>query len=201
MTATITTTQAATTARVTVATIRTWCRTGVIAATKTAGRWVIEAASLARRLQIARDRATSRSWPRPSRGSTCVRGTCGHLTTVAWDRIPGARQRPCGKCAAQETHRAEQTALEERAAKYGTGPRATEPQVRFLATLADKIIILPEGCPPRADWPLLPRSAASTWIDTLKRLADRRTTTVHATTRRAYRCECASGRYGGACTC
>lgn len=46
------TTTAATQAKVTVATIRTWCRKGVIAATKAAGRWVIDAASLARRIEI-----------------------------------------------------------------------------------------------------------------------------------------------------
>ncbi|MFD3336129.1 hypothetical protein ACFWV1_26300 [Streptomyces sp. NPDC058700] len=46
------TTAAATEARVTVATIRTWCRIGAVAATKTAGRWIIDTASLARRLAI-----------------------------------------------------------------------------------------------------------------------------------------------------
>lgn len=46
------TTTAATEAHVTVATIRTWCRNGVIAATKTAGRWIIDAASLAARIAI-----------------------------------------------------------------------------------------------------------------------------------------------------
>lgn len=46
------TTEAATTAKVTVATIRTWCRRGVIAATKTAGKWVIDTASLAHRITI-----------------------------------------------------------------------------------------------------------------------------------------------------
>ncbi|MFF8829350.1 hypothetical protein [Streptomyces sp. NPDC015131] len=46
------TTTAALQAQVTVITIRTWCRRGVIAATKTAGRWVINSASLARRIAI-----------------------------------------------------------------------------------------------------------------------------------------------------
>ncbi|MFI0156173.1 helix-turn-helix domain-containing protein [Streptomyces lydicus] len=46
------TTTAAAQAKVTVATIRTWCRRGVIAATKTAGKWVIDTASLARRIEI-----------------------------------------------------------------------------------------------------------------------------------------------------
>jgi hypothetical protein len=41
-------------ARVTASTIRTWCRRGVIAAAKVAGRWVIEATSLARRIEIGR---------------------------------------------------------------------------------------------------------------------------------------------------
>lgn len=41
-------------AGVTVATVRTWCRRNVIAAVKTAGRWVIDAASLARRIEIGR---------------------------------------------------------------------------------------------------------------------------------------------------
>jgi hypothetical protein len=38
-------------------TIRTWCRRNVIAATKRAGRWVIDAASLARRIAIGAMRA------------------------------------------------------------------------------------------------------------------------------------------------
>ncbi|NNJ04134.1 helix-turn-helix domain-containing protein [Streptomyces sp. PKU-MA01144] len=46
------TTTAATQAHVTVATIRTWCRRGVIAAAKVAGKWVIDTASLAHRIAI-----------------------------------------------------------------------------------------------------------------------------------------------------
>lgn len=46
------TTTAATEAQVTVATIRTWCRIGAVAATKTAGKWVIDTVSLARRIAI-----------------------------------------------------------------------------------------------------------------------------------------------------
>jgi len=46
------TTAAATKANVTVATIRTWCRNGVITATKTAGRWTIDETSLAHRIAI-----------------------------------------------------------------------------------------------------------------------------------------------------
>lgn len=49
---TTTTTTAAATANVTVATIRDWARRGIIAATKVAGRWVIDTASLTRRINI-----------------------------------------------------------------------------------------------------------------------------------------------------
>ncbi|MET8585668.1 helix-turn-helix domain-containing protein [Streptomyces collinus] len=48
------TSTAATEAKVTVATIRTWCRAGVIAATKQAGRWIIDTASLAARIAIGK---------------------------------------------------------------------------------------------------------------------------------------------------
>lgn len=51
------TTTAANQAHVTVATIRTWCRRGVITATKTAGRWIIDTASLAHRIAIGAMRA------------------------------------------------------------------------------------------------------------------------------------------------
>lgn len=46
------TTSAAIKANVTVATIRTWCRYGAVAAVKTAGRWVIDTASLAHRIAL-----------------------------------------------------------------------------------------------------------------------------------------------------
>lgn len=46
------TTAAALEAHVSVATIRTWCRRGVIAATKAAGKWVIDTVSLAARIAI-----------------------------------------------------------------------------------------------------------------------------------------------------
>lgn len=46
------TSAAAAEAQVTIATIRTWCRLGVIAAVKQAGRWIIDTASLAHRITI-----------------------------------------------------------------------------------------------------------------------------------------------------
>ncbi|MYU24662.1 helix-turn-helix domain-containing protein [Streptomyces sp. SID8352] len=55
------TTTAATEAHVTVATIRDWCRRGVIAATKTAGRWVIDHVSLAARIAIGKMRRPARA--------------------------------------------------------------------------------------------------------------------------------------------
>lgn len=54
---TITTTEAAIQAGVTVATIRTWCRRNAISAAKQAGRWVIDTASLAHRITIGQRKA------------------------------------------------------------------------------------------------------------------------------------------------
>lgn len=51
------TTAAAIQANVTVATIRTWCRKGAVAAIKQAGRWIISAASLAHRIAIGARKA------------------------------------------------------------------------------------------------------------------------------------------------
>ena len=48
------TTLAASQAHVTVATIRTWCRLGAVAAVKQAGRWIVDAASLAARIAIGK---------------------------------------------------------------------------------------------------------------------------------------------------
>lgn len=55
------TTAAAAEAHVTVTTIRAWCRNGVVTATKAAGRWVINAASLAHRIAIAAMRTTRKA--------------------------------------------------------------------------------------------------------------------------------------------
>lgn len=52
MTETLTTREAATLARVTVATIRHWARYGAIRATKKAGRWVIDQDSLQQRISL-----------------------------------------------------------------------------------------------------------------------------------------------------
>ena len=60
---TITTAAAASEAHVTVATIRTWCRRGVVAAVKSAGRWLIEAASLAHRIAIGAMRTRKATKP------------------------------------------------------------------------------------------------------------------------------------------
>ncbi|MFE7485518.1 hypothetical protein [Streptomyces sp. NPDC057552] len=59
------TTAAALHANVTAATIRTWCRSRIITATKTAGRWVIDAASLAHRIAIG-------AMKRPARKETAI---------------------------------------------------------------------------------------------------------------------------------
>jgi hypothetical protein len=54
------TTTAAQQAKVTTATIRTWCRIGAVAATKQAGRWIIDAASLARRIALTPRKTTKK---------------------------------------------------------------------------------------------------------------------------------------------
>lgn len=75
---TITTAAAAAEAHVTVDTIRTWCRKGVVAATKQAGRWAINAASLARRIAIG-------AWKRPTRKAAMIDLTASYTATL----IPG----------------------------------------------------------------------------------------------------------------
>jgi hypothetical protein len=54
------TTAAALEARVTVATVRTWCRLGAVAAVKEAGRWIIDSASLAARIAIGKMKRPAR---------------------------------------------------------------------------------------------------------------------------------------------
>jgi hypothetical protein len=54
MTQTTDTATAARIARVTVATVRAWCRIGAVAATKTHGRWVVDTDSLTRRVILGR---------------------------------------------------------------------------------------------------------------------------------------------------
>jgi hypothetical protein len=55
------TTAAAAEAQVTVDTVRTWCRIGAVAALKQAGRWVIDTASLARRIAIGARRVARKA--------------------------------------------------------------------------------------------------------------------------------------------
>ncbi|MFG3046292.1 hypothetical protein ACGFZR_15350 [Streptomyces sp. NPDC048241] len=57
------TTAAALEAKVTVATIRTWCRRGVVAAIKQAGRWVIDTASLTTRITVGMRRKRMQQIP------------------------------------------------------------------------------------------------------------------------------------------
>jgi hypothetical protein len=54
------TTAAAAQANVTAATIRGWCRIGAVAAVKQAGRWIIDAASLAARIAIGKMKRPAR---------------------------------------------------------------------------------------------------------------------------------------------
>ena len=82
MTATFTTADAAAFAGVTVDTIRHWCRMGAVRATKVAGRWAIDPASLLRRIQLDRPlhvtdygtayTITDQLAPYPASWSTCT---------------------------------------------------------------------------------------------------------------------------------
>lgn len=85
------TTAAAAEAQVTVATIRTWCRRGVIAAAKTAGRWVIDTVSLARRIAIGAMRTRKATPVIDLNGVTVKRRTVrrtGANTTVLSNLAP-----------------------------------------------------------------------------------------------------------------
>ncbi|MFJ4774720.1 hypothetical protein ACIP88_37440 [Streptomyces uncialis] len=62
-TATVNTATAAAEARVSAATIRTWCRRGTVAAGKAGGRWAVGTASLARRIAIGAMRRTRKARP------------------------------------------------------------------------------------------------------------------------------------------
>ena len=98
------TTAAATEANVTVATIRTWCRRGVVTAIKQAGRWIIDTASLAHRIAIGAMRtrkqpsmdlsaATIKTRVRPT-GETITRVTnLPALLADKLDHIPDAGDR------------------------------------------------------------------------------------------------------------
>lgn len=181
---------AAALAGVTVDTIRTWCRYGIITAIKQAGRWVINAASLQHRVRIDRDRRARACRPRfPS--MTVVRSQCGHSRGVPWHALPGSAERPCTVCTHQQQVREELAEQRRIADTYGDGPRATEAQLRYLSGLAKQTQVVLDELPPTDHWPLLPRRVASHWIDMLKAQKNPRSS----------RCECASGRHGGACTC
>lgn len=69
-----TTATAATQAGVTIDTIRTWCRYGAVAAIKQAGRWVINAASLTRRITIGTRRNTVTNPTNPATSTMAQRG-------------------------------------------------------------------------------------------------------------------------------
>lgn len=67
------TTTAAHTAKVAIATIRTWCKVGAVEAKRISGRWNIDATSLTRRIEIAAEHR-----PTPARNAaplTSVKGT------------------------------------------------------------------------------------------------------------------------------
>ena len=81
------TTTAAQQAGVTVNTVRTWARMGAIKAVKVAGRWIIDARSLAYRIALG---------TRTTRKATTVNLTHGDLRPIAtWARTGTCRLLPC----------------------------------------------------------------------------------------------------------
>ncbi|WP_030574140.1 hypothetical protein [Streptomyces aureocirculatus] len=96
------TTAAAIRARDTVATVRTWCGIGAVAAVKRAGRWIIDTASLAARIAIGRMRtrkATAMGFAPLSRtefeqaaAALGIRTTQGHPLPRRVRRLHGHRR-------------------------------------------------------------------------------------------------------------
>jgi hypothetical protein len=169
---TMNTTAAATQAGVTVATIRTWCRRGVIAAVKQAGRWIIDATSLTRRIEIGArhmtDAGTYTVYYRACRHSETKKGPGRDHDIIGYT---------CNACTADRKAR--------QAASDADGGYATPRQLDYLASLTGKT---------RADYHGMTKGEASRRIDAAKSARP---------IRRSYgpRCECASGRHGGVCTC
>ncbi|MFF8422858.1 hypothetical protein [Streptomyces sp. NPDC015680] len=91
------TTTAAQTANVTVATIRDWARRGVVAATKTAGRWIIDTTSLARRIEIGARRHARKAKKailtaeniKAIGGNEWIRGTYHRIYLNDWEQYAG----------------------------------------------------------------------------------------------------------------
>lgn len=87
------TSTAAAQAHVTVATIRTWCRRNAVAAVKAAGRWVIDSASLARRIAIGTLKRSTRQETPVTEAPTdrkAVRAANKALAAEARERIMSA---------------------------------------------------------------------------------------------------------------
>lgn len=119
------TTTAALQANVTVATIRQWARNGVIAATKTAGRWVIDTASLARRIAIG-------AMLRPPVFTVYYRA-CRHTEATPYLRCNIISVDIRTACHAASKERAAKAAAIEAA-----GGRATTRQISYLAALTGR---------------------------------------------------------------
>ncbi|MFJ5850604.1 hypothetical protein [Streptomyces sp. NPDC092903] len=166
------TTAAAIQAKVTVASIRDWARRGIIAATKVAGRWVIDTTSLARRIAIG-------AMKRPSVFTIYYR-VCRHTETNRGLRRDMVSTAICTACHAESKARAVKAAAVDAAGGY-----ATDRQISYLAALTGKPA-------PELRGPTKPE--ASRLINEAKRSG-------RGAERRSYRCDCPSGRHGGICTC
>lgn len=125
------TTAAAAQANVTVATIRNWCRYGAVAAVKQAGRWIIDAASLAHRIAIG-------ALKRPARKV--------EFTTDTMTAIGGNRWQKNGKDRVYINNWAEFAGIETTryntgniASAYYQGERISNSQAGKLLSSIDKV--------------------------------------------------------------
>lgn len=174
------TTAAALQAHVTTATIRTWARRGIVAATKTAGRWFIDAASLAHRIAIAAMRTRKATVTQPATPDVPWDDT--HPDRALLNRavkigVPVSRiieissrsELESGRGLRRREEGAIRMEIEERRAHLAT-PRQVDYILDLLAyrDYEGDTTGFYEGPTEREEIELLTRSEASTYIDSLK---------------------------------
>jgi len=192
----ITTAAAAAQAGVTVATIRTWCRIGAVAAVKRAGRWIVDTASLAYRITIGtmkKNRKDAMTEPEPmpwdddhDEAAKLNRLVANGVSVETILEALGSDARGMGRYRPfnGQSRRWLETQLtkidlriqdeNDRAAAQRTAHLATPRQVDYILTLLDRRARSGDGGgffsgpTDRAGIEKLSRSEASSYIDSLK---------------------------------
>ncbi|MFE1925783.1 hypothetical protein ACFW91_24830 [Streptomyces asoensis] len=132
-----TTAAAAIQANVTVATIRTWCRVGAVAAVKTAGRWIINTASLAHRIAIGTRRKLVTETPAPN-----TMAQRGQDYVAAWPGAIAAKSHLSAEHVAEALIRAGLATSDERADLRATfRTQAPAPQIAALTPETARMVI------------------------------------------------------------